>query len=320
MTVTIASVSKMFCYNRNLASGIMFAGGSIGSMVYPVIFRILTDAYSVRGTLFVLAGILFNYIIVIFLLRKDPNDLAPQNKTFVNSSIDILKHPHQYLNPTFSLPDKEEHTISKHERSTETTKSSVTILNVSSLPDDVHHSKDKTLPKKKGKIIKEIMVICKPEFLFIACYHASYTIGFYGFLMYAPPYIEEKGLTNLQLSLLLTVSAAANMVGRFCIGFLGNLAYTNIYILACTCMLIVGTVTILLPSLINVGGSLPILFFQMVLHGFIGGGISPLQPQMVVNALGAEHSGKGIGFLSVTFSLGTSVPPVLFGKQNIIYI
>lgn len=65
-------LSSYFNKRRGFANSISTVGGSIGSLVFPKIIQILIETYGLQGALLMVAGILFNHLIVAALLRPLP--------------------------------------------------------------------------------------------------------------------------------------------------------------------------------------------------------------------------------------------------------
>lgn len=66
---TIICVGRYFSKRRGLANGLVMSGGSLGSLVLPLLLQYLLDEYGLTGTLIVIAGITLNNFVVAALLR-----------------------------------------------------------------------------------------------------------------------------------------------------------------------------------------------------------------------------------------------------------
>ncbi|XP_053403386.1 uncharacterized protein LOC123555097 isoform X2 [Mercenaria mercenaria] len=72
------AISRYFLNKRALAIGISYCGSGIGLFVIPPLVRLLFEAYSWRGSLFILAGMMLNCCVCSVLYRP----LHPANVTF----------------------------------------------------------------------------------------------------------------------------------------------------------------------------------------------------------------------------------------------
>jgi hypothetical protein len=82
-------LSSYFNKRRGFANSISTVGGSIGSLVFPKIIQILIETYGLQGALLMVAGILFNHLIVAALLRPLPNNPKSIKQT---AEEDLLLH------------------------------------------------------------------------------------------------------------------------------------------------------------------------------------------------------------------------------------
>ena len=73
-TPILSLLGKYFKRRRFLASGVVFAGSSFGTLVLPPIFTLLVDAYAIRGAMVVFGGVWLNVVIVGAVVRpiQDP--------------------------------------------------------------------------------------------------------------------------------------------------------------------------------------------------------------------------------------------------------
>ena len=62
-TGSMGAIARHFEYNRTIASGIVFAGGSIGMIVFPFLFQSCLEAFTLRGVLLIYAGFILNYLV-----------------------------------------------------------------------------------------------------------------------------------------------------------------------------------------------------------------------------------------------------------------
>ncbi|XP_067828351.1 monocarboxylate transporter 13 [Heptranchias perlo] len=68
-TPTVAAVSRYFTKRRTLAMGLAFTGVGISSFVFSPLFQYLTDEYTWRGALLIIAGMMLNLMVCGALIR-----------------------------------------------------------------------------------------------------------------------------------------------------------------------------------------------------------------------------------------------------------
>ncbi|KAK2164234.1 hypothetical protein LSH36_67g02052 [Paralvinella palmiformis] len=68
-TPILSLLGKYFKRRRFLASGVVFAGSSFGTLVLPPIFTLLVEAYAIRGAMVVFGGVWLNVLVVGAVIR-----------------------------------------------------------------------------------------------------------------------------------------------------------------------------------------------------------------------------------------------------------
>ena len=86
-------VGKYFIQRRSLANGLAFAGGSMGTLLIPLLMRYVTDLYTFRGALMILAGCMLHMCVGGALMRPITAFRFYQNKTKVISPSISPKKP-----------------------------------------------------------------------------------------------------------------------------------------------------------------------------------------------------------------------------------
>ena len=95
-------LSSYFNKRRGFANSISTVGGSIGSLVFPKIIQILIETYGLQGALLMVAGILFNHLIVVALLRPLPKNPKPIKQTVEE---DLLLHTENRPVESVEMPE-----------------------------------------------------------------------------------------------------------------------------------------------------------------------------------------------------------------------
>ena len=155
------------------------------------------------------------------------------------------------------------------------------------------------------------------KFLMLCFFLISYYYGFFGYVMYMPPFALEQGLQKNQLAILLSILGATNLLSRILIGSLVNFTNINMYILITINTAIMGCLDVLLNLMLNSGATFPVMIINVVLNGFLAGGLLSLEGQLIVDAVGTEKCATGIGFTNTCFGLSVAIPPLVYGKSTI---
>ena len=170
--------------------------------------------------------------------------------------------------------------------------------------------------KEKKSHMKECLETARKliniKFISLVLFYVTWVFSLYGFQMYIPAYGEDLHLSKLQCSLLLSACAAADLISRLLIGFVGK--FVNIYILITVNMTITGIFNIFVPTLLSTGDIFSVLMSAMVIIGLVVGGLTSLLGQLVAEAVGTDFAGTAFGILNVSFCTGIGLPPLVYGK------
>lgn len=104
-------LSSYFNKRRGFANSISTVGGSIGSLVFPKIIQLLIEAYGLQGALLMVAGILFNHLIVVALLRplpKNPESIKQTAEEYLllhseDSPVELVEISESNLNENYII-------------------------------------------------------------------------------------------------------------------------------------------------------------------------------------------------------------------------
>ena len=64
------AIAKYFLYNRTIATGTAFSGGSIGTIVFPFLFQACLEAFTLRGVFLIYAGLMLNFVVAGVLVKS----------------------------------------------------------------------------------------------------------------------------------------------------------------------------------------------------------------------------------------------------------
>ena len=294
MAVT-AAVAQQFLFNRTLALGISFAGGSLGTMLYPLIFRAIVPVYTLRGHLLLLAAFKLNFVVVAFLFYAGRHENLMK---IFDKNVDIT-HKN----------DADDNTQDKEEQ--------ITSLETSSEVVTETHAQTSTTdenPSNCQQVIAFLKTFITLKFLAMCLWYFTYVYAVFGYLMYFPPYAKELLLSDFQMAALLSIYGATDLVSRIAVGFLGGLSWVSIYTLTSINMIITGILTILLPTFLRIGAVYPVFIGHMVVMGLFAGGIYGLLGSIAVDAVGTAKAGTAIGVAAACFGIAILVPPNIYGN------
>ena len=152
------------------------------------------------------------------------------------------------------------------------------------------------------------------RFLMLCFFLMTYYYGFFGYVMYMPPFALEQGVQKNQLTILLSILGATNLLSRILIGSLVNFTNINMYILITINTAIMGCLDVLLNLMLTSGATFSVMIINVVLNGFLAGGLLSLEGQLIVDAVGTEKCATGIGFTDTCYGLSAAIPPLIYGR------
>ena len=268
-------VAQHFPYNRTMALGILYSGISLGSMFFPLLFRAIVPVYTVRGMFMVLSGLKLNYLVVALLFY------AARHEKMVES-----------------INTEDEPLISKvRHRGT-----------------DSSYAAGHTQGDYFSCLTTCFRAFCTLKCLALCLWSFTFIYALFGYVMFFPLYAEELILTEFKMETLLCVFGASDFVGKIVIGFLAGLPCVSIHTLTSVNLIIVGILTIFLPSILVNGLVYYVCIFHMALVGFCAGGLYGLLGAFVVDAVGVDKAGTAMGLVEVCFGLALLLPSNLYGE------
>lgn len=98
-------LNTYFEKHLGFANSFAYVGGSIGSLMMPVIIRNLLDTYGLKGALMVVSGLMFNNVAVGAVMRPFPSENEDTDETIVEEDGDCYDslQSKQLLNYEFSV-------------------------------------------------------------------------------------------------------------------------------------------------------------------------------------------------------------------------
>ncbi|CAC5371212.1 unnamed protein product [Mytilus coruscus] len=97
-------LNAYFEKHLGFANSFAYVGGSVGSLVWPVIIRKLLDNYGLQGALLVVSGLILNNVIVGALMRPFLSDpVIEKDSVDSESEADILKIKRNWLKDEISV-------------------------------------------------------------------------------------------------------------------------------------------------------------------------------------------------------------------------
>ncbi|KAM3867657.1 monocarboxylate transporter 2 [Diretmus argenteus] len=178
----------------------------------------------------------------------------------------------------------------------------------------VHDAKDglddKTLivaPKKK--VLFQCSLLRKPEFLMYILFAIFSVAGMFIPVLFLVPLANSLCIEEYWAASLLSVMAAADLMGRLMCGWLANMRLLRNLQLLTVVVALAGVVLLLMPISHDYWALL--VFFS--LYGFLFGGLVAIHITSIVDVVGIEGFDSGLGLFMLFRTVGSFVGPPAAG-------
>ena len=285
----MGAIAKYFIYNRTIASGIAFSGGSLGMIVFPFLFQACLEAFTLRGVFLVYAGLMLNFVVVGLLMG------AIEHQPNIEFDNHAERESHEMRKT--DIPETNTDTNIQAERQSVST----------SIKDDKNLTKFQTC-------IQFWRPFFRMQFIIFSIYFFAYIYGMYGFLFYIPSYLVELGLSKSQVASAMSISGILDLISRLVIGFIARWPRVNTHILIAVNTAIVGCSDILVPLMLTSGSAYAVMVGNLALVGLFTGGLLGLINQLIVDAVGTDRAGTGTGISGAIFGITILIFSQVYGR------
>ena len=272
--VSFAHIGQYFKEKRAIATGIAMSGVGIGNFILSLIFRLLLDTYGLQGVLLAMAGLSLNVCIAGSLLR--PISTYPM-KNVVHFDVD--------------------HTIPRKE--TPRSSSLWNIFFCAKTTFKVYTLLEWSLLKKYSFVLHGMTMLC-----FIASF-PTYVVNI-------PAYAEQVGHFKVKAAFLLSISGVADVIGRFCTGFIAHfhLVPTNVLM---AIFAVLSVISSILTPFVTDFVPLSLITFAFTINA---GAITALNPVVQAESFGAHKLASTVGITSIFMGVGILVGFPVSGKYQ----
>ncbi|KAK3599250.1 hypothetical protein CHS0354_012860 [Potamilus streckersoni] len=328
-------VSQYFNKKRGLAVGLSAAGVGLGTFLLPPLFGVLFDHYGFQGACLILSGITLNAVIAAFLFRPVPvrssGSQARKEQKNGNSHAE-QEHLLQTVQPEFCVNSAKPESCCIKPMTPENETDIPVIFrnggNVKSNEGNLHSIRQKSrlaktiqfaktfiainnLEPQKKKPFLELSLLKNVRFLSLCIAIALFTMAFNVAFVFLPPLIKERGMTELEAAYIVSIAGAMDAVGRILSGFILDLKNMKKYRLLIYngIMFVVGTVSLLVPSISTFPGFALICAF----YGLLIGAYVSQKSIIIIDILGVDKLTSSFGLLLWFQGVGTLIGPPISG-------
>merc|ERR1712086_24383 len=295
MAAALPMVNLWFTEHRSLASGVAMSGSGFGMMIVAPLLQLVVDQYDWRMGFRALAALSLVTVAVgplLYRLPAEHADNAPQEvkQTAVIQTPLETKQEIQIEHNKLHIPEQ------KHQQQ------------------PGPHGDHLVLPVTQDRVAQPVvrplfdwLLFKDPVYRVLACSFLLCSLGYFVPFAFAVRLAEDKGFSNAEGSMLLTMMGIANTVGRLVAGRVGDLVDRRM--LFASCMLIGGA------NVMFLGFDIPywLLALLLVVFSVFGGAFVAMFPVLVTDSFGAKRVSSTIGMLMATVAPGALVGSPLVG-------
>ncbi|XP_067670335.1 monocarboxylate transporter 12-like [Haliotis asinina] len=292
----IVLVGKYFKKRRGLATTTASTAISCASGLFPIFSQYLLDAYGLRGTLLIFAGLTMNMWVGASLFRP----LEFYRKKSKMAEMSDIKRPQtkDQMELDDSRPD-DGSVQPNRQCETDTFK-----------PRDGPKRTSVCLKNVK-KILKafDFSLFKKPMFLLIVAF-CHFAVLVRQVSTYLPARLNEMGYKQSEAAFLLLIAGILDFISRILYGFLADLKYLRVSQIMAIGLLVSG----LSSQFIMYYTTYPLILTYCVAIGIFGSAYQCLIPVMVVDFMGVDYMAKTIGFTALFQGFAISLTHPIIGS------
>ncbi|CAG2100116.1 unnamed protein product [Medioppia subpectinata] len=329
-------LAQYFQKFRATATAISYAGGTIGSFIFPPIIDYILPKYGLNGSFLIIGGILLNSLPFALLLRPaTPNNSTTVNKLFieVNRQLSIIRETKDGTNVkrkqtivdnttqenAHEMQNEMHSVVVKHECDCEHNpidgsddncvqkyfeeKSHEDSISVKTL-----HSEPKSSDwQKKWQRVR--VVLTNPLYLILCTTHVSFQWAWMTHQMVIIDFAIDRGLSTHQAVILLSSFAGADLFGRVASGLVADKRLVRKRNIVSVCILLIGFLIFMTPT----ATTFTVLLVVTIALGFVSGAIIVLFSVLTMDYVGLNRLPIALGTSAFIVGVTTLVRPLVVG-------
>ncbi|XP_067669858.1 monocarboxylate transporter 5-like [Haliotis asinina] len=305
----LVMVGKYFTKRRALATAICSCGVSTGGMLLPPLVQFLIQEYGLRGAFLIITGMMLQILTFVSLYRPLTSTASEAKETDQDFSSIIPCGSSEKNSPVSTVaevPDEgtkcelrghlgnDDHSERDMYRKTSVPEQSELD---SFLPSETEHGMDTTACTVVSSCYKamNLSFFKKPLYLLIFGFTAFGFLGVGLLQTFVPPLAKEKGLSEMQAAMLLTLFNGLELVSRLLSGVVSELPFIKRHHLIAFSMVALGTLNHITRYLNGFG----LILSYIAVFGILNGIYPALHPAVIIDFVGMEHFSKVLGYVQV---------------------
>lgn len=272
---------------RPLANALASTGECVITFIFTPLFQLLVDNFTWRGAMLVQGAIQLHLCVCGALLRPLKTPVRAQQK---QGELELEA-------PTRAGLKLDTDSDSKPEARTGSSSSSSSSS--CCVDSDLRHYVDYTL-------------VTNVHFVVYSLFGVFAALGFFAPALFLVPFARSLGLDEYEAALLVSLSAALDLLGRVLFGWVANLRLVETVRLLTVSVTLLGTVLLLCPLAATFGQ----LAAFCVAYGLTYGATVSMHITVLAELVGPERLGSALGFFMLIRSSGGLLGPPIAGKAS----
>ncbi|XP_046560596.1 monocarboxylate transporter 12-like [Haliotis rubra] len=305
----LVMVGKYFTRRRALATAICSCGVSTGGMLLPPLVQYLIQEYGLRGAFLVMTGMMLQILTFVSLYRPLTYTCTEAKKK--DQDLCSIKsggscERNSPVSTVAEVPDEETKCgirdylgIDDNLEGAGSRKTSVPeeFEQDMFLPSDTEHGMDTAAHTAVSSCYKALNLsfFKKPLYLLIFGFTAFGFLGVGLLQTFVPPLAKEKGLSEMQAAMLLTIFNGLELVSRLLSGVVSELPFIKRHHLIAFSMVALGVLNQITRYLNGFG----LILSYIAAFGILNGIYPALHPAVIIDFVGMEYFSKVLGYVQV---------------------
>ena len=315
----LTMLNRYFNKKKGLASGISYMGASLGAVVFPVVFTLLTEEYSIRGTFLLLSGIWLNCCVIGALLRPVPsNTQVPAPAVRTCSTLSLRQtykdsqtcHTEKEISQSFEIdagecPDKMSAVTEDHSQSR-------SLPERKDSKEDVPQNNTGTENLTNSRHFTYWNLLCTIKFVRTLCLTFCGGFAAYGSTFILPALAIEWGSSKFLASLTVSIAAGFEVSSRFLVALFLDRKYVQKH-----CLLFVNFILAFLSGTVAfLTSTSDYLIAHAIVIGMFGLNFTPIVVPIIADCVKPEQLGSAVGLYILALGGGVGAAYPVLGKGS----
>ncbi|XP_042907875.1 monocarboxylate transporter 9 [Parasteatoda tepidariorum] len=339
VTLNPVLIHQHFKYRKAVATGIAYAGASVGSFALPPLIEYLLATYGLKGCFLVLGAVILNGLVPAFMARAPPQPTTQPisaKKKFLNVRLDFLEP--KVINGKESRPIPQdtddapltETLVVKNDTTGDISRHQILIVPSNGPSPEVQNGDYKLIPhscsvtsspisllqkiKQRedgifGQFRHTAQILTNPMYLAICITFGCNVVNFIAYLTVIVDFARDRNIEETDAVFLVSAFSVGDLFGAVCLGWLSDFKWLKRSYTVMISYAAMGGLLLALPSCETHALFLTVSIFMGIFNGCVMSNI----PVVMREYLGLERLAVAIGLGHFFVGVGQLLFPMLIG-------